>query len=116
MDELAQPLRALLVVVQFQEAQFGGTDSGADKLVYVALVLGVEEQLSVLTDVLLELLLELDHVLQHQLLLWRVLTVGQTRALLLLELAATFELLVDNVLAALEELEQLVVDFGLHSK
>ena len=39
--ELAEPLCALLVVIEFQEAEFGRADSGAYKLIDLALVLGV---------------------------------------------------------------------------
>lgn len=75
LDELAEPLGALLVVVKLQKSEFGGPDGGADELVDLALVLGEEEELPILADVLLELLLELDDMLQHKFLLGRVLTV-----------------------------------------
>jgi hypothetical protein len=104
LHKLAQPLRTFLVVVELEETQFGRSDSGANKFVNVAFVFGVEEELTVLTDVLLELLLELDHVLEDQLLLRSVLAVSDARSLLLLELAATFQLLVYHVLTTLEEL------------
>lgn len=116
LDELAEPLRALLVVVQFEEAQFGGANGGADELIHFALVFGEEEELPVLADVLLELLLELDDMLEHQLLLRGVLPVGHARRLLLLELPAALQFLVDDVLAALEELAQLAVGLALHLK
>jgi hypothetical protein len=102
--ELAEALGALLVVVEFEEAELGGADGGADELVDLALVLGEEEELAVLADVLLELLLELDDVLQHQFLLRCVLLVGHPRPLLVLELTTTLQLLVDHVLPSLEEL------------
>lgn len=66
---------ALLIVVKLQKSEFGGPDGGADELVDLALVLGKEEELAILADVLLELLLELDDMFQHQFLLGRVLTV-----------------------------------------
>jgi hypothetical protein len=116
LDELAEALRALLVVVEFEEAELGGADGGADELVDLALVLGEEEELAVLADVLLELLLELDDVLQHQFLLGRVLPVGHRRPLLVLELAAPLQLLVYHVLPPLEELPQLAVGLALHLK
>lgn len=114
LDELAEALGALLVVVEFEEAELGGADGGADELVDLALVLGEEEELAVLPDVLLELLLELDHMLQHQLLLRRVLPVRHPRRLLLLELPATLQLLVYHVLPPLEELPELAVSLALH--
>lgn len=116
LDELAEALGALLVVVKLQKPEFGGSDGGADELVDLALVLGEEEELAVLADVLLELLLELDHMLQHQLLLGRVLAVGHHGRLLVLELAAALDLLVDDHLPAVEELQQLLVCLALHLK
>jgi hypothetical protein len=66
--------------------------------------------------VLVILLFELDDVLQHQLFLGGVLPVGQSGRILLLELSAPLELLVDDLLPPLEELQQLVVHFALHFK
>ena len=63
---------------------------------------------------LLELLLELDDMLQHQFLLRCVLLVGHRRRLLVLELAAPLDLLVDDHLAAVEELQELLVGLALH--
>lgn len=65
---------------------------------------------------LLELLLELDDMFQDEFLLGGVLSIGDSRSLLLFELSAALELLVDDVLPPLEELQQLVVHLSLHLK
>jgi hypothetical protein len=104
LDELAESLRTLLVVVKFQEAKFGWADSGADELIDLALVFGIEEELSILTDMLLELLLELNDMFQDKFLLGSVLSIRHSWALLLLKLSAALELFIDDVLPPLEEL------------
>lgn len=116
LNELAEPLGALFVVIEFQEAKFGGSDSGAYELVDITLVFGVEEKFSVLSNVLLELLLELDDMLEHKFFLGRVLAIGDSGRLFLFEFPTPFEFLVDDVLASLEEFKQLVIYFRLHFK
>ena len=114
LHESAQPLCALLVVVKFQESQFGGPDGGADKFVNVALVFGVEEELPLLVEVLVVLLFELDDMFEDEFLLGGVLLVGHAGSLLLLELLAALELLVVDHFAPLQKLNELVVHLALH--
>ena len=73
------------------------------KIVHVTLVLGGEEKLAIWADVLLELFLELNHMLEDQLLLGRVLFVIDLRWVEggVLELTAPFEFLVYHVLPLL---------------
>ena len=66
--------------MELKEAQLGGTDCGADELVDIALILGVEEQFPgfvFLMHVLLELFLILDDVFEHQFLLRCVFPIGE---------------------------------------
>jgi len=106
--ELAQPFGTLLVIIQFQEPKLGGPDGRAYEFIHVALVLGIEEEFTVLSNMLLELFLKLDHVLQNQLLLWRVFLVVYG-GVGVLELSTPFQLLVDHVLSFLEEFIQLLL-------
>lgn len=116
MDELAEPLSTLLVVVKLQKSKFGGANSGANKLIDFALVLGEEEEFSVLSDVLLKLLLELDDMLKNQFFFWGIFLVGDGRGLLVFELSAPLYLFVDDYLSTLEVLQQLLVCLALHLK
>lgn len=114
LDELAESLSTVLIVVEFEEAEFGGTNGGTDELVDIALVLGVEEQFPLLVEVLMVLFLELDHMFEDEFFLGCVLLVGDPGTVLLLELPASLQLLVDDHLPPLEELQQLVVHLVLH--
>ncbi len=116
LDELAEPLGALFVVVKLQKSELGGPDGGADELVDFALIFGEEEEFPVFADVLLELLLELDDMFEHQFLLGSIFLVGDGGSLLVLEVSATLVLLVDHHLPPLEELLQLLVCLALHLK
>lgn len=114
LNESAESLCAVLVVVEFEEAEFGGSDGCADKLVDVALVLGVEEEFPLFLELQVVVLLELDHVFEDQLFLGRVFLVTEPWILLLLELPAAFELLVYDLFPAIEEFQELVVHLTLH--
>lgn len=111
LDEPTHVLRASLVVVQLQKAQLCRPYGRTDKLIDIALVFGVDEEFAVLVGVVLELLLELDHMLQHQLLLWGVFRIGLAvlRLLPILELAASLQLLVYHWLAVLQYLQKVVL-------
>ena len=76
LDEFAESLGALFVVVEFEEAQFGGSDGGAEELIDIALIFGVEEQISFLVDVLMILFFELDDMFEDQFFFGSVFFVG----------------------------------------
>ena len=116
LHESTQPLCALLVVVELEESQFSGSDGGADKFVHIALVLGVEEELPLLIEVLMVLFFELDDMFENEFLLGCVLLVGHARSLLLLEVFTALKFLVVDHLAPLQKLNELVVHFALHLK
>ena len=114
LNESAQSLRALLIVIQLEKAQLGRTDGGTDELVDFALVFGVEKELSVIPGMLMELFFELDDMLEYELFFGGVFLVGRRGVLLFFELSASFHFLVDYVFSSLKELSQLLVCFGLH--
>jgi hypothetical protein len=72
LHKLGKSFCTLLIIIQLQEAELGGPDSGAYKLINIALIFWVEEQLAIFPDVLLELFLELNDVFQHEFFLWSV--------------------------------------------
>lgn len=65
LHKLGKSFCTFLIIIQLQEAELDGPDSGAYELINVALIFWVEEQLAILPDVLLELFLELNDVFQH---------------------------------------------------
>ena len=66
LNKFAHFFCALNVVVELEESKFGGSDGGADELVDITLVFGVEKELSIFADVLLELFFELDDVFEDE--------------------------------------------------
>ena len=112
----AQPLSALLVVVELEESQFGRPDGGAYKFIDIALILGIEEELPLLIEVLMVLLFELDDMFKDQFLLGCVLLIGHPRSLLLLEVFAALKFLVVDHLAPFQKLNKLIVHLALHLK
>jgi len=76
LDELAEALCALLIVIEFEETELGRADCGTNKFVDLALIFWVKEELSVLADVLLELFLKLNDVLEDELFLRRILAIA----------------------------------------
>lgn len=121
---LAYFLGAVYIVMEFEEAQFGGPYCGTDELVHVALVLGVQVELPHLVlfvHVLLELLLILYHVLQHQLFLWGVLPIGQVGSSVrsrhhIFEVSASLPLLINDepALALVLGQQGVVVELRVH--
>ena len=91
--------RALPVIIQIQEPQLRWTDRRADELIDLALVLRSYKDLPVVVN-LMELVLELKHMLQHQLLFRSVLQVAREDVLprLVAEVPAPHLLLVDHLL------------------
>ena len=116
LDESAESLCALFVVVQFKEPQFGGSDGGAYEFIDIALIFWVEEQFAFLVEVFVVLFFELDDMFEDELFFWSVFSIGQSRGIFFFELPAPFEFLVDDCFSAFEELQQLVVHFALHFK
>lgn len=107
---------AFFVIVQFEEAKFGGANCGADELIDIALVLGVEEELSLFFELEMVVLFKLDNMLEDEFFFGSIFFVGDTWIFLLFELTAALELFVDDWLTPLEELQQLVIHLVLHFK
>lgn len=114
MYELAESLSTLLVIVKLQKSKFGGSNGRAYEFIDVAFIFGIEKQLAIFSDMLLELFFELDDMLENKFFLGCVFTVGNRRRFLLFEFSTAFEFLVYDVLSSLEELQQLIVHFRLH--
>lgn len=124
LNELTDFLCAVDVIMEFEEAEFSRPDCSTNKLIDIALILGIEEELPgfiLLVHVFLELLFVLNDVLQHQLFFGSILTVCDIVTFFgfvdhVLELPAPLHLLVDDI-AALAPVfcqERVVIELRVH--
>ena len=63
--------------MKFQKSQFGGSNGGTDELIHIRLIFWIKKKLSVFSNVLLELFLELDDVFKDKFFLRSVFPVAE---------------------------------------
>lgn len=74
--KLIQPFGTFLIIVQLQKPKLRGPDCRTNELINITLIFWIQEQFAILSDMLLELFLELYDMLKDQLLLWCVFSVA----------------------------------------